>query len=1262
QQTSGVIDAWRYTITWKPLPAPQPATLAGHWLILTPPDAPQDDIAGLLAEHGANVRIVEVTSPDRADLAEALSAGPVDAVVSLLGLDDRPDPADPVRSLGMTATLALAQALIDLDLSVPLWLVTQGAVTIGADDAVRAPAQAQIWGFGRVFSLEEPQRWGGLVDLPAEPDDRTGQLLVAAFSGATGEDQVALRPAGSFARRMVRAPFDRAAEGRWQPRDTVLITGGTGALGGHVARWLATAGAEHLVLVSRRGTDAPGAADLTAELTAAGARVTVAACDTADPEAVHALVRDLREQGERISAAFHAAGVPQATPIADTTAAEFADVVRAKVAGAQALDQALGDDLDAFVLFSSNAGVWGSGGQGAYAAGNAHLDALAAARRARGATATSVAWGFWGGGGMASEVDLEEQLRRRGMREMQPELAVAALRQAVDADETFLAVADVDWARFVPTYTIARRRPLIEDIPEVGEATAQPQPQQAGVSALGERLAGMSEPDAVRFVLDLVRTQAAAVLGHASTDQIVGDRAFRELGFDSLTAVEVRGRLAAATGLRLPASLVFDYPTPQALAEHLYHQLAGTTATTAVRVAVAANGEPLAIVAMGCRYPGGVESPDDLWRLVEAGADVVSDLPDDRGPDWHERYDPDPERQGTFYASAGGFLDDAGAFDAEFFGISPREALAMDPQQRLLLETSWETLERAGIDPKSLRGSATGVFIGASPSGYGEAFATSEGYQLTGEAPSVMSGRLSYLFGFEGPAVTVDTACSSSLVALHLAGQSLRAGECDQALVGGAAVMVKPTAFVEFSRQGGLAADGRCKSFAEAADGTGWGEGVGMLLLERLSDARRLGHRVLAVVRGSAVNQDGASNGLTAPNGPSQQRVIRAALANAGLTPAEVDVVEAHGTGTKLGDPIEAQALLATYGQDRPEDRPLWLGSIKSNIGHTQAAAGVAGVIKMVMAMRAGVLPRTLHVDAPSSHVDWTEGAVRLLTEQREWVGDGPRRAGVSAFGVSGTNAHVVLEQPPVAIPQEESVPGPVAQDASASAAQGASVSVPWVLSGRSRGAVADLAGRLLPLVDGGDSVAAGLLGRGLWECRSVVLPSGLGAGLAALAEGRESPFVVSGEAGSDGRLGVVFTGQGAQRVGMGAGLAQVFPVFAGALDEVCGLFGSGLRPVIESGVGLERTGWAQPALFAVEVALWRLLESFGVRPQVVAGHSIGEVVAAHVAGVLSLGDAVRLVAARASLMEALPEGGAMVAVNVSEDAALAVLPGGVAA
>ncbi|MCM3883682.1 type I polyketide synthase, partial [Frankia sp. R82] len=852
------------------------------------------------------------------------------------------------------------------------------------------------------------------------------------------------------------------------------------------------------------------------------------------------------------------------------------------------------------------------------------------------------------------------------------------------------------------------------------------------------RLTGLTEDAQIGILLDLVDSELDRVVGPRE-GSVRGHRhaPWRRLGIYRQAAARLREGLGEATGVRLPATVFFDQPTPAALATLLRQDLLGLDeqayTARAQGLSTALGAQPLAIVGMACRLPGAVDSPEALWELVAEGRDALSGLPDDRGWNLDDLYDPDPERIGTSYTRHGGFLPGIDRFDATFFGIGPREAAAVDPQQRLMLEVSWEALERAGLDPRALRGSRTGVFTGVSLQDYGAAWHRApdetQGQMLTGNASGIIAGRVAYTFGFEGPALCVDTQCSSSLVALHLAGQALRTGECDLALAGGVTIMSTPSMLVEFSRKRGLAPDGRCKAFSADADGTGWADGATVLLVERLDDAQRNHHPVLAVLRGSAVNADGASNGMTAPNRGSQQRLIAQALANAGLRAEDVDAVEAHGTGTVLGDPIEAQALLATYGRSRPSRRPLYLGTLKSNIGHAMAAAGTAGVIKAVQSLRHELLPATLHVKNPTPHVAWSDDTVALLTEPVAWplTDARTRRIGVSAFGISGTNAHVILEEAPAArtapaladvipaprhpehdtdprparstpvrrVAPERTTPDRPASDQTAAHRSAADRALsgdhggpqPVVLAGRTptalRAAARRLAGHLqghhqLDLAD----VAFTLAGRSRFEHRAVIVAGGddprgrLTTALTALADGREATGLVRGSLSPrlvDGHLAVVFTGQGSQRPGMGRELYAAYPVFADALEEICAAFDPHLdRPLrtvmfadntdtdadgdtdAEAGSGadagsghpLHRTAYTQPALFAFETALYRLVTSWGLTPGLLAGHSIGELTAAHVAGIWSIEDAVTMVAARGRLMQACPPGGAMIAIR----------------
>ncbi|HEV8560213.1 MAG TPA: SDR family NAD(P)-dependent oxidoreductase [Actinophytocola sp.] len=1197
-----------YTVDWPVIPA-GPHTEPTGWVTL---GTPQPGLDGY---------------PDLAGLRAALDNGAPAPEVLLHAGDTGGGVPERTRRM-----LALLQAwLADERLGGSrLVVLTRNAVATEPGADVTDLAGAATWGLVRSAQSENPDRFV-LLDLD---DHATPAALAAAV--ATGEPQLALRSGRPHTPRL--APSSTSDNKvRLDPDGTVLITGGTGALGRIVARHLVAAhGVKHLLLVSRRG----GGADLVAELHKAGATARIVTCDAADREALAALLADVPAE-HPLTAVVHMAGVLDDGILQSLTPERLDTVLRPKVLSALNLHElTAGSNLAAFVLFSSAAGVLGSAGQANYAAANAFLDALAQHRAHHGLPAVSLAWGLWG---VTSRMTNHQ---RTGLTPLSVDSGLSLLDSALTAGPAVVPVKlELPALRaHAAAGTLPHLFRGLVDAPVRPEATAD----------LAGRLAATPPAERAILVLDVVRRTAGAVLGHSAPASVAPEKPFKDLGFDSLTAVELRNRLRAATGLHLAATAVFDHPTPAALAEHIRTRLEPAPVSRVVPPSTAENvvdREPIAIIGMACRFPGGVQHPDDLWRLVRDGVDAIGPFPTNRGWNLDALYHPDPDHPGTIYTRQGGFLYDADEFDAAFFGISPREATATDPQQRLLLETAWHAAEHAGIDPTSLRGTETGVFTGIMYGDYATRLGTAppeyEPFLGSGSAASVASGRIAYTLGLEGPAVSVDTACSSSLVACHLAITALRQHECSLALAGGVTVLSTPGVFVEFSRQRGLSPTGRCRSFAGDADGTGFGEGAGLLLLERLSDARRRNHPILAVIRGSAVNQDGASNGLTAPNGPAQQRVIRRALANSGLSTSDIDAVEAHGTGTVLGDPIEAQALLATYGQHR--GRPLWLGSVKSNLGHTQAAAGVAGIIKMVQALRHNMLPPTLYAGDPSSHVDWSSGPVALLTEARPWPdGETPRRAAVSSFGISGTNAHLILEQ---------------ARTLAETPAEPRELPVPLVLSAKSEAALRALAETVHKAVTAGSDLAAvarTLATRTVFDRRAVVVARDR----AEAAAGLRDPYLAGGEAG--GRTAFLFTGQGSQRPGMGRTLHQRFPVFAEALDEVCRHLDPHLtRPLRDvifapprSGDAelLDRTDYTQAALFAFEVALYRLLTHYGPCPGYLLGHSIGELAAAHVAGVLTLPGAATLVAARGRLMRSAPAG-AMVSIQATEAEVRTSLP-----
>lgn len=1226
-------------------------------------DADEQRLADVLraaAADGAALRILQIA---------ALDAKTVPSMQSLLQMQH--------RVLG--GTRRLFRAAVAAEVSVPIWLVTRGAQRVTDTDTV-SPDQSCLWGFGRAASLELPHVWGGLADLAdgtaAEWSGLLDRITPTAESAIT-EDQIALRDQAVYVPRLVRRT-DRPSGTPLELRDgaTYLVTGGLGSIGLEIAGYLAAHGAKHVVLTSRRtpSDTAQRRIDALGELH--GCQFRVFTADVADAHDVARLLSRVQAELPPLAGIVHAAGEIGTTPLTgadvESQQAELDRVFAGKVWGAWHLSEAAADlKLDFFVSTSSIASVWGGFGQSSYGAANAFLDGLAWRLREQGVAGVSVNFGPWSAG--MADAESRARLEQRGIRTLPPADALAGLADVMAASGTHAqgVVARIDWARFLPLYQQVGRRAFLAELEPEAPGTA-PAVTTDGKTRLVERLTNAPVQQRKKLLTDYLR-DAVAEVTRVDSSEIREDAGFFDLGMDSLMAVELRRRIEQGVGREIPITLVMDHPRIADVADYLLGEVLGlsdpSSAPQSASAATTRTDEPIAVVAVSCRFPG-APNPEAFWDVLSGGVDAIREVPEDRF-DINEFYDPDPEAAGKTYTRFGGFLDGIDGFDPEFFGISPREALWIEPQQRLMLETVWEGLERAGYAPSALRGSRTGIFAGVAANEYAHLLSSEsidkiEPYFITGNALNAISGRVAFALGFEGPAMAVDTACSSALVAIHQACQALHSGDCDLALAGGVNVLLSPVTVVAASRARMLSPVGRCKTFDASADGYVRSEGCGILVLKRLSDAQRDGDRICAVIPSSAVNQDGASSGLTVPNGGAQQRLIGTALARAGWAGGDVDYLEAHGTGTPLGDPIEVQAAAAAYGDARDADRPLLMGSVKTNIGHTESASGAAGLIKVILSLQHGLLPQSLHFDNPSPHIPWESLPVRVVDKAIPWQANGrPRRAGVSSFGFTGTNAHVLIEEAPAQAPaptQKPDDPTDSMELAAEGPADQPEVNV-LALSARSPEALTDLARRydawldIHPDADLADVCLTAGAGRSHFEHRAALVVDSIESarqGLADLVENRTRPGVVRGEHTHAPTTAWLFTGQGSQYPGMARELFDAEPVFAETVKRCADAVDDILpRPLLEvmfatdreGGERLRHTSFAQPALFAVEMGLARLWQSRGIEPDVVLGHSVGQYAAACVAGVFSLEDGARLIAERGRLFGSLPEGGRMVAV-----------------
>jgi acyl transferase domain-containing protein/acyl carrier protein len=1280
----------RYEIRWEKSTVTASDADAGEaptWLLIGDnTEAVQPLVDALTAQgHRHQILGLPVTDADEERLEGVLRAAvaddPVLRILHVAALDS--DTAPSMRSLlrmqhqVLGGTKRLFRAAAAAELRQPIWLVTRGAQRIIDADIV-SPEHSCLWGFGRAVSLEYPQLWGGLADLAEGTADEWSRLITRVAAVPRGEDQFALRDQTVYVPRLLRrveAPSVTPLALRDEA--TYLVTGGLGSIGLEIAGYLAAHGAGHLVLTGRRSPSDAAQRRIDALGEHHGCEFRVVAADVADAHDVARLLATVKAELPPLAGIVHAAGEIGTTPLSNLDDAEVDRVFAGKVWGAWHLSETAADlKLDFFLSTSSIASVWGGYGQTAYSAANAFLDGLAWRLREQGVSGVSVNFGPWAAG-MADE-ESRAKLAKRGIKTLSPADALAGVADLIagasEQGTTQGVVARIDWARFLPLYQQAGRRSFLAEL-EREVPNAVPVTTSSGKTQLVERLTNAPVQQRRKLLADYLRDAVAAVT-RVDASEIREDAGFFDLGMDSLMAVELRRRIEQGVGKEIPATLAMDYPRLSDVVDYLLGDVlglseqatkSGPSLATAVTIRT---DEPIAIVAVSCRFPG-APNPEAFWELLSDGVDAIREVPEDRF-DIDEFYDPDPDTAGKTYTRFGGFLDGIDGFDPEFFGISPREAVWIEPQQRLMLETVWEALERAGYSPAKLRGSRTGIFAGVAANEYAhllsaESIDKIEPYFITGNALNAISGRVAFALGLEGPAVAVDTACSSSLVAVHQACQALHSGDCDLALAGGVNVLLSPVTVVAASRARMLSPVGRCKTFDASADGYVRSEGCGMLVLKRLSDAVRDGDRVAAVIPGTAVNQDGASSGLTVPNGGAQQRLIATALARAGLAGGDVDYLEAHGTGTPLGDPIEVQAAGAIYGAARDADRPLLMGSVKTNIGHLESASGAAGLIKVVLSLQHGVLPQSLHFDNPSPHIPWDSLPVRVVDKSIPWEANGrPRRAGVSSFGFTGTNAHVLIEEAPAQPVSPDEQPADDVAAAPESDGQEESVTV-LALSARSSEALVELAQRYgswlstHPGADIAEVCRTAGVGRSHFEHRAALVVDSVqsaGEGLAELAGNRLRPGVVRGECTDQPTTAWLFTGQGSQYPGMARELFDAEPVFAETVKRCADAVSEILpRPLLEvvfatdretggqAGETLKHTSFAQPALFAIEMGLARLWQSWGVEPDVVLGHSVGQYAAACVAGVFSLEDGARLMAERGRLFGSLPDGGRMVAV-----------------